>query len=284
MTTLPSFVELMASLGLDNKAHSPALNNPGPALTAPRFHHSRSSSTSSCSSFSSGPVSPPQRTIPVDGPQIASMRESSPSERDWEMERRKARAKRYAPYGTSISHTRKRSVSTIVKEEPDEQPLRPLSTSPYLSTATISRKSSSLAMRSTKRPHKLTLSENDLTANTPISSFVRRKTPQTSPTSPTFPERRRKRSSSPTVPVSIPTLPFVFPPSPTFKYSNSDSDDEDMPDVSNTSVNVPRRQRQFITASHSRLSRASDPGMRSSLFSHTEGLSTNCTPKVTPVA
>ena len=52
-------------------------------------------------------------------------------------------------------------------------------------------------------------SNSDLSANTPISTYVRRKTPGASPTSPTFP---REALDSPSAsPMSIPTLPSLFP-------------------------------------------------------------------------
>lgn len=59
----------------------------------------------------------------------------------------------------------------------------------------------------------------DLSANTPISSYVRRKTPGTSPTSPTFPQEsyRESRHASP-LPLTVPTLPTLYPHS-----ANSDS-------------------------------------------------------------
>lgn len=55
-------------------------------------------------------------------------------------------------------------------------------------------------------------SSSDLTADTPISTYVRRKTPGTSPTSPTFaPDSGYESSSSPTaMPFSIPSLPDLL--------------------------------------------------------------------------
>jgi len=287
MTTLPSFVELMASLGLHNSAE-PASNHhqSGPVRSGRQILHSRSSSNSSLASVSSAlstTAIPSHPSINIDEPQVdvMSQRETSP---DWELERRHARIARYSPYYPTISHARKRSVPAI-KEELVDVPSRALSTSPYLSPATciISRRSSSIAPKSSsRRPHKLTLSETELSANTPISTFVRRKTPQTSPTSPTFPRRRRKRSSSPTQPVSIPTLPIMFPPSPTSKYHSSDMDDEDMQDVSDTSSNHSQWQQQANAVDASRLPRASDTGTRISVFSRPDELS-NTIAHVTPL-
>lgn len=63
----------------------------------------------------------------------------------------------------------------------------------------------------------------------PISTYVRRKTPQTSPISPTFPHRAR-RAASPAAPVSIPKLPtFIFPSQPLPPTNqSSDTEDDDM--------------------------------------------------------
>ena len=55
------------------------------------------------------------------------------------------------------------------------------------------------------------VSSSDLTADTPISTYVRRKTPGTSPTSPTFATDSGYESSSPTtMPFSIPSLPDLL--------------------------------------------------------------------------
>ena len=55
------------------------------------------------------------------------------------------------------------------------------------------------------------VSDSESSANMPISTFVRRKTPTSSPVSPTFAHRTRRRSQSPTInPVSLPTVPPVF--------------------------------------------------------------------------
>lgn len=54
---------------------------------------------------------------------------------------------------------------------------------------------------------------SDLVADTPISTYVRRKTPGTSPTSPTFNRDSGYESSSSTTPMpfSIPSLPVLLP-------------------------------------------------------------------------
>ncbi|KAI0728722.1 hypothetical protein C8Q72DRAFT_885038 [Fomitopsis betulina] len=231
-TTLPSFVELMATLGLDNSPRLPSLHRDvDPAHVGHRVQHSRSSSASSSSSITSlaGSIASQRPLIRLE--RSSAELESSSSDRDWDMEKRRARVPRFTPYAPCISHMRKRSVPTFIKEEVDDIPARSLSTSPYLSSAVPRRASHSALRQSYTRPRHLTLSQSDLTANTPISTFVRRKTPQGSPTSPSFSNRIRKRSCSPVQPVSIPTLPYLFPPPETWKYASSDTDDEDMHDA-----------------------------------------------------
>ncbi|EMD40566.1 hypothetical protein CERSUDRAFT_91297 [Gelatoporia subvermispora B] len=235
-TTLPSFVELMASLGLDNTSSTTT----GPARHGSGTHHSRSSSYSSISSVSSQASSTVSSTHSSTHSDIYS--NSSPSivisrerdehnlfDRDWDMERRRTRAARFSPYGPAISHTRRGSMPVMpTDEDPEERPNRALSTSPRISSQrTAGRRGSVLSLRN-HRPEKLRLSDGDLPAHTPISTFVRRKTPQTSPTSPTFPTLSKKRSSSPSLPVSIPTLPQFFPPATYTGYNTSDTDDDDM--------------------------------------------------------
>lgn len=75
----------------------------------------------------------------------------------------------------------------------------------------------------------------DLKADTPISSYVRRKTPQSSPISPTFPRyaihstkhKSSATSSPPTVPILLPTLPTIYSDSVTsFSLPSSDAGSE----------------------------------------------------------
>jgi hypothetical protein len=73
-------------------------------------------------------------------------------------------------------------------------------------------------------------SSSDLTADTPISTYVRRKTPGTSPTSPTFaPDSGYESSSSPTaMPFSIPSLPDLLANSSSSEtFPNSPSSDSE---------------------------------------------------------
>ncbi|KAH7887917.1 hypothetical protein F5I97DRAFT_923860 [Phlebopus sp. FC_14] len=169
MAALPSFIQLMASLGLDGDAKpSP------PQLTTSR---PRSDSCSSVSSTSTdrdcSPTSP------------SFNRSSESLSRDMEFDRRPAlrlRSARYSPYvPTSNLQSSARQNSSISLapsvEEPDSGRR---STSPRLSSSPSRRRPSSLHVIQNGR---------ELHASTPISSYVRRKTPQNSPTAATFPQR-----------------------------------------------------------------------------------------------
>ena len=81
-------------------------------------------------------------------------------------------------------------------------------------------------------------SSSDLTADTPISTYVRRKTPGTSPTSPTFaPDSGYESSSSPTaMPFSIPSLPDLLANSSSSETVNSPSSDSEFEDLVQTSI------------------------------------------------
>lgn len=201
MTALPSFVELMASLGLDNK---------------------KSSSTST-QEFSS--------------PAIVVSSEHEPTQ---EHISSRIRVARYSPYGAPI-------VSVTVPLDRTAHPYNVLS-SPIPTEGVLLRsltmepnqnspigyafvifkkcfhranaRSQSNPTSPRHRPSALKLgpesrhrhvNDPESAANMPISTFLRRKTPTSSPVSPTFAHRTRKRSQSPTInPVSIPTLPPVF--------------------------------------------------------------------------
>ncbi|KAJ3534379.1 hypothetical protein NM688_g7148 [Phlebia brevispora] len=257
MTTLPSFVELMASLGLENRdssSDSQSLNR-----------HSRSSSYSSSSSIISQTSSDSSPSlvnrVPLHSPSIVVS--GSPG-KDVEMDRRRHHI-RYSPYSPAISHIRRGSLPTNVKEEELEDQLRAGSSSPRRLSPprSVGRRSSAVGLTNgTKRPQKLTL-DADLIANMPISTFLRRKTPQSSPISPTFP-CRSKRSSSPSLPVSIPTLPtFFFPQQQAqpFATGNMSSDtDDDMMSDSSASLGPTRRQRKPAGRQRS-TSRLSEPAL-----------------------
>jgi hypothetical protein len=77
-------------------------------------------------------------------------------------------------------------------------------------------------------------SSSDLAADTPISTYVRRKTPGTSPTSPTFNRDSGYESSSPptAMPFSIPSLPVLLPNSSSSEsFPNTPTSDSELEDV-----------------------------------------------------
>lgn len=189
MTTLPSFVELMTTLGIDTKD---------------------SQSSQPTSSSSSQPSSPrtERLSLPASSPTRS---RSSPSLRD---QATRSRIARYTPYSPTLNpssrSTRRGSVSSVSSSS-SEMSQRAGSPRPSSSPRFRRRKSTS---------NRLTInvfgSSTDLAANTPISSYVRRKTPVTSPTSPTF---SRESSEPPSYP-----MPFTLPTLPTFLPQSSGSD------------------------------------------------------------
>ncbi|KIK90990.1 hypothetical protein PAXRUDRAFT_655398 [Paxillus rubicundulus Ve08.2h10] len=165
MAALPSFIELMASLGLDGE--------PKPSPSCISTTRSRSASCSSVSSIASSN----QGCTPTSPSFDASSESFS---RDLDVDRRhgsgRLRTVRYSPYISASS------------------------TSPRLSSSP-----------SRHRPLSLQFSKNtrELHASTPISSYVRRKTPQNSPTAATFSHRiHAERPETITLPslLSAPTL------------------------------------------------------------------------------
>jgi hypothetical protein len=183
MATLPSFVELMSSLGLDKPANTSPLSSP--------------------------PSSPrPARS------------QSIPSLRD-------LRLSRYSPYGTAIPAKRRGSLPSSLPTSDMDSDMRP---SPPSSSPRHSRK---------RIVNHLSVnvydSTTDLAANTPISSYVRRKSPLSSPISPSF--LRDDAFDSPAyspMPFTLPTLPPLFcqlssasdsfPPTPNSDHHSSSGD------------------------------------------------------------
>ncbi|KAF5388204.1 hypothetical protein D9615_000229 [Tricholomella constricta] len=188
MTALPSFVELMASLGLDQNTKTPD--------QTPKSSHS----SPSASPRLAGAVVP----LHSRSKSIQSLRESS-----------RPRVARYSPYSPVLATSRRGSLSSVssCSLERDPSPLRAFSSPPR----------SASSPRFSRRPmNKLSVnvygSASDLAANTPISSYVRRKTPGASPTSPTFSQGSRDSPPASPMPVTVPTLPTLWPNS-----ANSDS-------------------------------------------------------------
>ncbi|KAJ7507593.1 hypothetical protein B0H11DRAFT_131652 [Mycena galericulata] len=185
MTTLPSFVELMSSLGLEQTAPAPE--------------------PSTSSSPRSSPSSSPR--MPSVTPPSPTKSRSSPSLRDAGAYRN--RLARYSPYSPVFQlSSRRGSLSSVSSSSSDyERPtVRAYSTSPHPPSSPRARK---------RHGNNLSVnvygSNSDLSANTPISTYVRRKTPGASPTSPTFPREALDSPSDSPMPFSIPMLPSLFP-------------------------------------------------------------------------
>ncbi|KAJ7638657.1 hypothetical protein FB45DRAFT_407915 [Roridomyces roridus] len=184
MTTLPSFVELMASLGLNQTVPEQS------TLSSPR----------------SSPSSSPR--MPSVTPPSPTKSRSTPSLRDAAATRN--RLARYSPYSPVFqSSSRRGSLSSVSSSSSDyERPtVRAYSTSPHPPSSPRARKRHG--------NNNLTVnvygSNSDLSANTPISTYVRRKTPGASPTSPTFSREALDSPSASPMPFSIPTLPSLLP-------------------------------------------------------------------------
>ena len=224
MTALPSFVELMASLGLDNN---------------------KKSSPSPTQEFSS--------------PAIVVSSEHEPTQ---EHISSRIRVARYSPYSAPIvsvvtrprlncsslqralqSHSHRRSASTLSSDGTDsELPIRARFRdlrSSFFVVANLPSQSTSprhrpCALKLGPESRHRHVNDPESSANMPISTFVRRKTPTSSPVSPTFAHRTRRRSQSPAInPVSLPTLPPVFVSHISHRSdgssSPSESEDENSP-------------------------------------------------------
>ncbi|CAE6405473.1 hypothetical protein RSOLAG22IIIB_02292 [Rhizoctonia solani] len=208
MTTLPTFIELLASLGLDEKGSPPQRHGSPPSLRSSSGHSG---------TMESAQLSPSSRehslggspTIVIDGPDSTKVRSLGPSFR--------ARGPRYTPYGaeTNGPFVRRGSISSldmppihaIHGEEPS---VRKLGSASPPSSRLIARRRPSMANLSL---------DPDAAQTTPISSLLRRRSPQPSPTTPAFRVSRRgsvasgTASPSPLTPPSVLTLP-TLPPMP----------------------------------------------------------------------
>ncbi|EAU84260.2 hypothetical protein CC1G_01256 [Coprinopsis cinerea okayama7 len=192
--SLPSFVELMASLGLEQKQSVDNDSTPSPPLS-PKLDSDRTPSS------------------PVKA-------KSSPSLRDMAS---RQKTTRYSPYSPTQPTRRRGSLSSVSSASSgDLSPTR----------ETFIARPRSPRSRRHRNPLGLHLyggSESDLQANMPISTYVRRKTPATTPTSPSFP---RDSGSDPAsdipMPLTIPVLPSALLPnsanSESFPLTPNDSD------------------------------------------------------------
>jgi len=213
MSSLPSFVELMSSLGLEDGASLPWNPSSSPYLR-PRFHSNASSSSDLDDEHESSRQQPASNTgaylfvsADYDQRDRASFMES-------DIPRVSRHGKdRYCPYSVTSQIPRKGSLPTLCDAS---KSTRAPSTSPLPSpnARTTRGLRSSPSGRLSRRGSETWSQETDTHATTPISTFLRRKSVQTSPTSATFP---RLASDEPMAPVAIPALPallssFVFPP------------------------------------------------------------------------
>ncbi|KZS97508.1 hypothetical protein SISNIDRAFT_481434 [Sistotremastrum niveocremeum HHB9708] len=233
MTSLPSFVELMASLGLTND-DSP--DNSRPSSSHSHSHSRRSSSSFSSMSSTQTPVfSSPFDSLSFQTPStqgFACERPPSPSTASFHRERSRSvgriRGFRYSPYQFEDSHARRPSLPILQNEAaliPDALSQAFRTSSP---SENASRAVASYPIKGARRlPKKAASTVNlKLEVSTPISSFARRHTPQTSPTGHTFPTRHKRKQSGSMSPVALPTIPSVFslPPVPRRESSPSEMD------------------------------------------------------------
>ncbi|KAI0049563.1 hypothetical protein FA95DRAFT_832330 [Auriscalpium vulgare] len=210
MASLPSFVELMSSLGLEDEASHPRLSS--------ACGRARSLSSASSSSFQEEEYAPsralgqyllvPVRYDPHD-------RAGDP---DASIPRVSRHVKgRYSPY-SAASIPRKGSLPVIHSDaDSNRRPQRAISSSPLNFTAPPSQRAvwvtrPSRSGQSSRRGSQTWSKESDQDSVTPISSFLRRKSPNgspsTSPTSPSFP----RSIDIPLAPVAIPALPTLLAP------------------------------------------------------------------------
>ncbi|KAI0303159.1 hypothetical protein BC826DRAFT_1101286 [Russula brevipes] len=220
MSSLPSFVELMSSLGLEDGASLPRNTR---SFLRPRTH----SNASSSSDIDDEPELSRQQYAPTGAYLFVSAdddRHDYTSSLDTDPPRVSRHSKgRYSPYPMD-SIPRKGSLPSLfevgkTKRTPSTSPLP----SPR-SRATRGPRSSPNG-RLSRCGSETWLHEADSHASTPISTYLRRKSPQMSPTSATFPRSAFDESLAP---VAIPALPallssFVFP-QPAVEPSSPDGD------------------------------------------------------------
>ncbi|KZW03870.1 hypothetical protein EXIGLDRAFT_758190 [Exidia glandulosa HHB12029] len=219
-TTLPSFVELMATLGLDNEVR------PKGHRTTASFSSVSSSSSATSSLRSATALSTPQTSPPL--PHFPSP--PSPS-RSLDADRRaslgRKRAARFSPYSQDTSHTRRISLPSAPHEVSSDsvQTMRSAPTSPRSRSPLCPETGDGVSRSSPSR-------SDDSDAPLPrISAMYRtRRTPSASPRSATFHKRSRSRtqssSSSPDqllIPVALPTLPISIMSPASATSSNQDN-------------------------------------------------------------
>ncbi|KAK0468032.1 uncharacterized protein EV420DRAFT_441769 [Desarmillaria tabescens] len=196
MTTLPSFVELISTLGVDSA--SKALDH---SASSPRS--SRSASPHSLYS----PISSRDRSV------------------------RHTSQARYSPYSPTLS-SRRGSVSSSSTS----------SSSPDLERRVLPNHPGSPRIRK-RKDNKLTVnvfgSSTDLSATTPISIYVRRKTPGASPTTSIFVPDSRDTSATYGHLLTLPTLPSLLPLSPNSDHFPITPDSDEKRPLSDRNSNSP---------------------------------------------
>ncbi|KAI0254314.1 hypothetical protein BJV78DRAFT_1280320 [Lactifluus subvellereus] len=205
MSSLPSFVELMSSLGLED----------GASLPARSFLRPRSHSNASSSSDIDDERDLPHQQYANAGAYlfVSALHDRRDRTPDIDVPRVSRHGKdRYSPYPIAAIPRKGSSPALFeagkAKRAPSTSPLP----SPR-SRVTHGSRSSPNGRVSPRRGSETWSHEADLHATTPISTYLRRKSPQMSPTSATFP---RSASDEPMAPVAIPALPpllssFIFP-------------------------------------------------------------------------
>ncbi|KAH8113374.1 hypothetical protein DFH11DRAFT_1727851 [Phellopilus nigrolimitatus] len=202
MAALPSFVELMSSLGLQTDssgAQSPARassHSPSPSASPPLQDSSRSS-------------------MDVDDSPAIIISQHEPSNQSGEFKRRASsgniRAARFSPYSSA---PRRGSMSELADRQRDQErffkaPKSNISSSRRSSANNVKPPPTPRLAERRSRRGSLERLNAVATSCTPISSFARRRSPHSSPTSPSFSKRQPVRSASAGLnsPVMLPTLP-----------------------------------------------------------------------------
>jgi len=245
--TLPTFSELMASLQLSNtgEPEQGGLHSPAESSSSPLLCPSPSGSlspTATCQHPLSNGDSP---SIVISQFEPNSRRHSEPRG-----SQSLGRSNRFAPYlgATSNHHSRRCSLTDV---SPDvlkrDIPPRPSSASPCMHPNTLR----DVSINSARPTRQCKLVDIDTQSDVPISSFVRRRTPQSSPTMTTFPQRRRSVSSQDSLsPVLLPTLPpGLTVPSPITAELMDVSEIEDVLLPHPTGLPKPRHRHQGLRLS-----------------------------------
>ncbi|KAF8803702.1 hypothetical protein BYT27DRAFT_7195033 [Phlegmacium glaucopus] len=203
MDSLPSFIELMASLGLEQVKQIPTADkSPSPQPSSPRS--------------------------PVIGCKNAPMRTRSSSSPSLREVGTRHHTSRYLPYSPALSLTRRRGSLSSVSSSSDFESSPTFPIPPRPRPRKTRNKCLSVNVYG---------SSSDLAADTPISTYVRRKTPGTSPTSPTFNrDSGYESSTSPTaMPFLIPSLPVLLPNSSSSEsFPSTPTSDSELEDVVRT--------------------------------------------------